>query len=114
MLKVYTNRWRQIIERVSLQAGWDSNALITREADDSAFVVQVRRSALGFLILRAPSSLDRFAFSCTVYSSGSLLEFSGSGFRPTDYHPAADVDDELEKWLRQSVSRYISEQGVPD
>jgi hypothetical protein len=114
MLTEHINRWRDIIARVSQHAGWDKTLLTAVAMDESTFAVYVRKSALRFVILESFSDPSNFAISYTTYASGSPSELAQVRFEPSVFHAAVYVDDELEKWLLQSVSRYVSERGSPD
>lgn len=114
MLTEHINRWRDIIARVSQHAGWDKTLLTAVAMDESTFAVYVRKSALRFVILESFSDPSNFAISYTTYASGSPSGLAQVRFEPSVFHAAVYVDDELEKWLLQSVSRYVSERGSPD
>jgi hypothetical protein len=109
MLAPHTDRWLQIIDRVIFQEGWDKDAVVATKIGEHSFAVRVRESDLGFVIVQPAGISDRFAISYTSCPPAHASNIT-TGFESALYRPAAHVDAELEKWLRHSVSRCLSEQ----
>ncbi len=114
MITSYVQRWLQMIQGVSRELGWDPSLILSMTTDDRTFIVQVRKSAVVFTIVQESAYSDRFATSYMAYPPGSPPDTTLRRFASGQFRSAADVDRELELWLRESVARHAAETKLPD
>ncbi len=108
------DEWLVIIENVSRECGWDAGLLFHFMPDEYTLVLQVRKSPLVFTIKQQALDPQRFTVSYTVYEPGSEPDATMRRFGAGPARPVPAVSDELERWLRASVVRYVAEAGMPD
>ncbi len=114
MFRSDVQRWLTRVKSIGHECGWDRSLLITMETDDRAFVVQVRKSALLFIARQEGLEPPTYTVTYTTFQRGAPPDVTARRTTAGQFSPPAFVEEELEKWLRESVAAYATEMGMPD
>jgi hypothetical protein len=114
MLRSDVQSWLEIVRSTSQECGWDQSLLITMETDDRTFFIQVRKSPLVFTVKQETRDPGRYTATYTVFPYNSTPDATARRFTAGQSRSAAFVGEELDRWLRQLVAKYVAETGLPD
>jgi hypothetical protein len=114
MLKTDVQSWLEIIRNVGQECGWDKSLVFAMETDERTFIVQVRKSGLTFNAVEEPGEPRRYTVSYTMFPYNSTPDATARRFTAGKSRAPTFVAEELETWLRQSVAKYVTDNGVPD
>ncbi len=104
----------EVIHTVTRELGWDESLILSMPTDDHTFVIQVRKSALVFTITQEHAHSDRFAVSYTAYDPGAEPQTTVRRFTSGHFRSAGSIDEDLNRWLRQTVARHAAQSALPD